>query len=53
MRYDERTAAERVNARQDEFGGGNVRVRGHAKVPCHLMFSVVALPVDQQMHLNG
>jgi hypothetical protein len=33
VRYNERTAAERVNARlKDEFGGHNVRVRGPAKV---------------------
>jgi len=24
-----------------------VRVRGHAKVMCHLMFGIVALTVDQ------
>jgi hypothetical protein len=26
-----------------------VRVRGHAKVYCHLMFGVLALTVDQLM----
>ena len=52
MRYNERTSAERVNARlKDEFGGRNVRVRGHAKVLCHLMFGIVALTVDQLMRL--
>ena len=52
VRYNERTAAERVNARlKDEFGGRNVRVRGHAKVLCHLMFGIVALTVDQLMRL--
>jgi hypothetical protein len=52
MRYRERTAAERVNARlKDEFGGRFVRVRGHAKVMCHLMFGVLALAVDQLMRL--
>jgi hypothetical protein len=52
VRYNERTAAERVNARlKDEFGGRNVRVRGHAKVLCHLMFGVVALTVDQLVRL--
>src|SRR6266581_5337313 len=51
-RYNERSAAERVNARlKDEFGGRNVRVRGHAKVMCHLMFGIVALTVDQIMRL--
>src|SRR5271169_2500563 len=48
MRYNERTTVERVNARiKDEFGGRTVRVRGHAKVICHLMFGIVALTVDQ------
>jgi hypothetical protein len=52
VRYNERSAAERVNARlKDEFGGRNVRVRGHAKVYCHLMFGVLALTVDQLMRL--
>jgi hypothetical protein len=33
VRYNERSAAERVNGRlKDDFGGRNVRVRGHAKV---------------------
>jgi transposase len=52
VRYNERSAAERVNARlKDEFGGRNVRVRGHAKVFCYLMFGVLALTVDQLMRL--
>src|SRR5215472_7493921 len=52
VRYNERSAAERVNARlKDEFGGRNVRVRGHAKVFCHLMFGVLALTVYQLMRL--
>jgi len=32
---------------KDEFGGRNVRVRGHAKVMCHLMFGILALTADQ------
>ena len=52
VRYNERSAAERVNARlKDEFGGRNARVRGHAKVLCHLMFGVLALTCDQLMRL--
>ena len=48
MRYRERSTAERVNARlKDEFGGLMVRVRGNAKVMCHLMFGILALTVDQ------
>jgi hypothetical protein len=45
-----RSADERVNARlKDEFGGRHVRVQGHAKVMCHLMFGILALTVDQLM----
>ena len=52
VRYNERSAVERVNARlKDEFGGRVVRVRGHAKVMCHLMFGIAALTVDQIMRL--
>lgn len=48
IRYNQRSSSERVNGRlKDEFGGRNVRVRGHAKVFCHLMFGVLALTVDQ------
>lgn len=54
VRYRERTTAERANARlKDELGGRFVRVRGHAKVMCHLMFGVLALAVDQLMRLLG
>jgi hypothetical protein len=52
VRYNERTAVERVNARlKDEFGGRMVRVRGNAKVMCHLMFGIVALAADQILRL--
>jgi hypothetical protein len=52
VRYNERSAAERVNSRiKDDFGGRQVRVRGHAKVLCHLMFGVLALTIDQLMRL--
>ena len=48
IRYNERTTVERANARlKDEFGGRCVRVRGHAKVSCHVMFGILALTVDQ------
>jgi hypothetical protein len=51
-RYQERTAVERVNGRlKDEFGGKNVRVRGHAKVLTHLMFGILALTADQLLRL--
>ena len=52
VRYRERTTVERVNARlKDEFGGRMIRVRGHAKVMCHLMFGIVALAADQILRL--
>ena len=52
VRYNERSAAERVNARlKDEFGGRYLRVRGHAKVTCHLMFGILALTANQLMRL--
>ena len=48
IRYNERSTVERVNARlKDEFGGRMVRVRGNAKVMCHLMFGVLALTANQ------
>lgn len=48
IRYNERSGAERVNGRlKDDFGAQAVRVRGHGKVMCHLMFAVLALTVDQ------
>jgi hypothetical protein len=52
IRYRERSTVERVNARlKDEFGGRMVRVRGHAKVMCHLMFGVLALTANQLVTL--
>lgn len=52
IRYNERTVAERSNARlKDEFGGRHVMVRGHSKVMSHLMFGVLALSADQLMRL--
>ena len=51
-RYRERTSVERVNSRlKDEFGGRQVRVRGHAKVMAHVMFGLLALTVDQILRL--
>jgi hypothetical protein len=52
-RYKERTMSERVNARlKDEFGAGQIRVRGGAKVMAHLMFGVLALTVDQWLRMS-
>ena len=53
VRYNERTVAERSNARlKDEFGANNVRVQGGTKVMGHLMFGVLALSADQLMRLR-
>ena len=53
VRFHERTTVERVNARlKDEFGASMVRVRGNAKVMCHLMFGIVALAADQILRLS-
>ncbi len=52
VRYRERTAAERVNARlKDEFGGRMIRVRGAVKVMAHLMFGILALTADQMLRM--
>ena len=51
-RYNERTAAERFNSRiKEEFGAGNIMVRGARKVMMHLMFGVVAVFADQLLKL--
>jgi transposase len=53
VRYNERTTAERANARlKDEFGGRMVRVRGQVKVACHLMFGVLVLAADQLLRFT-
>ena len=52
IRYNARSTAERANARlKDEFGANKLRVRGHAKAACHLMFGVLVLAADQLMKL--
>lgn len=52
VRYNERSTVERVNGRlKDEFGGRHLRVRGHAKAMCHLMFGILALTADQLMRM--
>lgn len=53
IRYNERTVAERTNARlKDEFGGRTIRVQGATKVKSHLMFGVLVLSADQLMRLR-
>jgi hypothetical protein len=52
LRYNARSTAERANSRlKDEFGACKVRVRGHAKVACHLLFGVLTLAADQLIQL--
>ena len=52
VRYRERSTVERAFGRlKDEFGARHVRVRGHEKVRCHLMFAVVVLTVDQLLRM--
>ena len=52
LRSNERSAAERINSSlKDSDGGRSVRVRGHDKVFCHLMFGILALTVEQLMRL--
>jgi hypothetical protein len=42
--YQGRSASERFNSDlKDNHGGRSVRVRGHAKVHCHLMFGVLVI----------
>jgi hypothetical protein len=44
QRFKQRSASERVNSLlKERYGGRWVRVRGAAKVMCHLMFGLVAL----------
>jgi len=52
VRYNQRSSAERVNAAlKDNHGGNTVRVRGHQKVICHLMFGILAITVQQIFRL--
>ena len=52
QRFKQRSTVERTNGRlKDEFGGRHLRVRGHAKAFCHLMFGILVLTVDQLMRL--
>jgi hypothetical protein len=52
VRYNERSGAERVNANlKDNHGGRTVRVRGPAKVMCHLMSGVLVIAAAQIIRL--
>ena len=52
VRYNERSAAERVNSNlKDNHGGRTVRVRSPEKVMCHLMFGILTISVAQILRL--
>jgi len=52
VRYNERSGIERVNGRaKDDYGATTIRVRGHAKVYCHLMFGLVAMAAERILRL--
>ena len=54
LRFAERSAAERANSTlKDNYGGRFVRVRGAAKVMCHLMFGILAITGAQLARLFG
>lgn len=51
-RYNERSTAERVNSDlKDNYGGRNVRVKGHEKVFAHLMFGIIAVTAKQLFNM--
>jgi hypothetical protein len=53
IRFKHRTAVERFNSNlKDNFGGRTIRVKGHQKIFCHLMFSVLALSAFYAIRLN-
>ena len=52
LRYQQRSAAERVNANfKDNFAGRMIRLRGPDKITCHIMFSLTALAAIQILRL--
>lgn len=52
QRYAERTTAERgFSLLKENFGGRNIRVRGHLKVFTHLGFCLLALAADRLLNL--
>ena len=52
IRYRERTTVERGNSElKDNYGARHVRVKGHWKVACHLMFGVIAITVKQLFNM--
>ena len=52
LRYNERSSAERVDSNLEENNGGNnVRVRGHAKVMAHLVFGIIAITTNKLFNM--
>jgi len=52
IRYRERSTVERGNSElKDNYGARHVRVKGHLKVLCHLMFGVIAITVKQLFNM--
>ena len=53
IRYRERSTVERGNSDlKDNYGARHVRVKGHWKVFCHLMFGVIAITVKQLFNIR-
>ena len=53
-RYKVRSGAERVNSYlKDNFAGMMIRVKGHAKIFTHLMFSILAITIDRSVKLRA
>ncbi len=54
LRYNERSAVERVNSHlHDEHGGRHVRVRGPVKVAAHLAFGLLVIAAEQLLKMLG
>ena len=52
VRYRQRSSSERVNSNlEDNCAASHVRVRGAAKVMCHLMLGILVVTVEQLMRL--
>lgn len=52
IRYRERSTVERGNSDlKDNYGARHIRVKGHEKVMCHLMFGVIAITVKQLFNM--
>lgn len=52
LRYQERSAVERVNSHlHDEHGGRHVRVRGALKVAAHLTFGLLVIAAEQTLRM--